>query len=129
MALEDSYAAIAKASNKPSIILCDRGAMDTKAYLDDNMFQALLDYNGWTVTSMRDSRYDCIIHLVTAAIGAESYYTLENNSVRTETPQEAAALDMKMREAYLGHPNVYIVDNSTNFDRRYRRYSTSYKTR
>ena len=27
---------------------------------------------------MRDNRYDAVIHLVTAAIGAETYYNLDN---------------------------------------------------
>ncbi len=36
MALEDGFTEIAKASKKPTIILCDRGVMDSKAFLDDN---------------------------------------------------------------------------------------------
>ena len=32
--------------------------------------------------------YDGIIHLVTAADGAENYYTTMNNIVRKETPQQ-----------------------------------------
>jgi hypothetical protein len=35
MNLEDSFAAIAQASGKPTVLLCDRGVMDAKAYLDD----------------------------------------------------------------------------------------------
>ena len=33
----------------------------------------------------REGRYEAVLHLVTAADGAESYYTLENNVTRTET--------------------------------------------
>ena len=32
IAFEDSFRAIAEASGKPTVILCDRGAMDTKAF-------------------------------------------------------------------------------------------------
>jgi hypothetical protein len=41
-------------------------------------------------------RYDTIIHLVTAAIGAEKYYTTENNDVRFENLQQARDLDFKV---------------------------------
>ena len=36
MALEDGLVDIAKSSKKPTIILCDRGVMDSRAFLDDN---------------------------------------------------------------------------------------------
>lgn len=49
-------------------------------------------------------RYDCVIHLVTAADGAESYYN-KDNDVRHESPQEAIVVDRKLQLAWLGHPN------------------------
>ena len=44
-------------------------------------------------------RYDAVIHLVSAAIGAEEFYTTENNEVRHETPEQAADLDRKVETA------------------------------
>ena len=41
------------------------------------------------VLSIREGRYDAVFHLVTAALGAESYYSLLNNETRTETPEFA----------------------------------------
>jgi hypothetical protein len=38
MALEDGLTEIARASKKPTIILCDRGVMDSRAFLDDNSY-------------------------------------------------------------------------------------------
>jgi hypothetical protein len=35
-----------------------------------------------------DRRYDGVFHLVTAAIGAEKFYTLANNTARSETPEQ-----------------------------------------
>jgi hypothetical protein len=70
---------------------------------------------------LRDARYDCVVHLVTAAIGAEKYYTLANNLARTETVEQASKLDIRLREAYLGHSDVYIIDNSTAFDQKIQR--------
>jgi hypothetical protein len=39
-------------------------------------------------------RYDIVCHLTTAADGAEEYYTNDNNSVRTETKEEALKMDV-----------------------------------
>lgn len=115
IALEDAFYAIAKASGEPCVILCDRGTMDTKAYVSNEDFQVLMDEYNWSATQLRDRRYDAVIHLVTASIGAEQFYTTENNTARTETPEEAAILDFKVLNAWVGHPNMRIIDNSTDF--------------
>lgn len=113
--LENAFMALAKASNKPCVILCDRGTMDTAAYLDKNRFNIVLNEYGWNVVDLRDRRYDGVIHLVSAAIGAEEYYSTENNAARHETLDEARALDSAILSSWLGHPKIRIVDNSTNF--------------
>jgi hypothetical protein len=66
-------------------------------------------------------RYDLVMHLVTAANGAESAYTLSNNKTRKETPEESRALDEKTKTAWDGHPNRKIIDNSTPFDEKIQR--------
>lgn len=121
MALEDAFARIAEAAGKPAILLCDRGAMDVSAYLPPDAWQALLDERDWTVVGLRDRRYDAVIHLVTAADGAEKFYTTANNAARTETPSQARELDAKVRHAWVGHPRLRVVDNSTDFEGKVRR--------
>jgi hypothetical protein len=79
------------------------------------MWNMVLIENNWTVPLLRDMRYDQVIHLVTAAVGAEVHYTKANNAARRETPSEAAELDSKVLEAYIGHPRLSIVDNRTDF--------------
>ena len=37
---------------------------------------------GVDVTELRDKPYNAIFHMVTAADGAEAFYTLENNATR-----------------------------------------------
>jgi hypothetical protein len=49
------------------------------------MWQALLDETGWSTIQLRDRRYEAVIHLVTAADGAEEFYTSENNEARYES--------------------------------------------
>lgn len=121
MALEEAFSRIAESDGKPALLLCDRGAMDVAAYLPPDAWQALLDEEGWTVVGLRDRRYDAVIHLVTAADGAETHYTTANNAARTETPAQARALDAKVREAWVGHPRLRVVDNSTDFEGKVRR--------
>ena len=79
------------------IIIYDRGAMDPVAYLDGDDWDMLKLRNpSWNEVDLRDNRYDQIVHMVTAAIGAENYYTLENNVARTESIDVAREIDEKL---------------------------------
>ena len=89
MALEDCFEEIATKVSLPqgshAVLLCDRGTMDVLAYVGKDAFDEVLEENGWTIPQLRDQRYEAVVHLVTAAIGAEAFYTLENNKARMET--------------------------------------------
>jgi len=121
MSMEDAYSRIAMATGKPSIILCDRGTMDTKAYMPEEQWLSMIGQMQWNVVGLRDRRYDAVVHMVTAASGAESFYTLANNQARKESIEQAIDLDVKTREAWLGHRKFRIVDNSTDFPTKVRR--------
>ena len=58
------------------------------------------------------ARYDAVLHLVTAAAGAERYYTLENNAARSEAPAQAVAQDAATQRAWAPHPRLMVFDNS-----------------
>ncbi len=102
-------------SEKPYVILFDRGPMDIAAYVTSECFENILYDERLTYFEVRDS-FDAVIHLVTAAYGAESFYTTENNEARSETPAEARVKDAKTLNSWLGHPHLRIIDNSTDFD-------------
>ena len=57
-----------------------------------------------------------MIHMVTAAQGAEKFYTTENNKARTETIEQAREIDAKIIQAWLGHPRHRIVTNTATFE-------------
>ena len=97
------------------LIVCDRGELDNKVYMADDEFCRVLDYLGHSEAELRDG-YDAVFHLVTAAKGAEDYYTLENNGARYESVEEAAAMDDKFIAAWTGHPYLRVIDNSTDFE-------------
>ncbi|CAG9529696.1 unnamed protein product [Cercopithifilaria johnstoni] len=102
----------AAASNAERIlIICDRGAMDPAAYIDKKSWNQILNETNLDQFSLREDRYDQVIHLITAADGAEEYYTLANNGVRTETVQEAIEQDRLTRDVWLGHPRVDVIEN------------------
>ena len=91
--------------------------------MSDETFEEVLVKNNWAIADLRERcealdsvphiftfvcslltrgrRYDAIIHLTTAAIGAERFYSLENNHTRTETVAEASDLDGKVHSAPL----------------------------
>lgn len=108
------YAARTMDSEK-ILIVCDRGALDNKAYMTDAEFAVAANYVGANEVELRDG-YDAVFHLVTAAKGAQKFYTTANNTARTETPKEAAALDDKLIAAWTGHPHLRIIDNAEGFE-------------
>ncbi|MBQ7037142.1 MAG: AAA family ATPase [Clostridia bacterium] len=97
------------------LIVCDRGTMDNKAYMSDLEFSQAMTKLKLNETELRDE-YDAVFHLVTAAKGAEEFYTLSNNQARTETVEEAAAMDDKLIAAWTGHPHLRVIDNSMGFE-------------
>lgn len=78
----------AKAMNTGKVlIVCDRGALDNKAYMNDMESTQVLDYLGTNEIELRDN-YDAVFHLVTAAKGAAEFYTTDNNTALSEKRQK-----------------------------------------
>ncbi|MDO5134195.1 MAG: AAA family ATPase [Eubacteriales bacterium] len=105
------------------LIICDRGAIDNRAYMDDLEFSTVLRGIGRNEVELRDT-YDAVFHLVTAANGAVEAYTTANNQARRETVEEAVHIDEKLIAAWTGHPHLRIIDNSTPFEEKLHRVVT-----
>ena len=105
------------------LIVCDRGALDNKAYMSELDFACVLESLGCNEVELRD-HYDAVFHLVTAAKGAEEFYTTANNAARTETVEQAAQLDDKLIAAWTGHPHLRVIDNGTDFEDKLKRLIT-----
>lgn len=123
-ALENEFESIARHSTRhtrqPCVLLSDRGLMDSRAYVDAETWPRVLEVaraashfppDADVEVELRDRRYDAVIHLVTAADGAEKFYTTANNATRWESPEQAAAVDMAIRHAWLGSPHLRIIGN------------------
>lgn len=102
------------------LIVCDRGTLDNKAYMEKIEFAEAIRFIGSNEVELRDN-YDAVFHLVSAAKGAEEFYTTANNSARTETAKQAAELDDKLIAAWTGHPHLRVIDNSTSFEDKMKR--------
>lgn len=102
------------------LLVCDRGALDGKAYVTEAEFAAMLKEIHSSEGDLRNG-YDGIFHLMSAAKGATGSYSTANNAARTETAEQAAELDDKVIEAWRAHPYFRIIDNSTDFEEKLHR--------
>jgi len=113
---EKTYEKLArKLSDEKVLIVCDRGALDNKAYMSDDEFSKVLAALNTNEIDLRD-HYDAVFHLVSAADGAAKFYTTANNEARTETIEQAVSLDRSLIAAWTGHPHLRVIDNSTEFE-------------
>lgn len=104
---------VAEGAGPRTVILCDRLYLDGKAYCTkEEWLRACASLGGLTEAVMIQV-VDLVIHMVTAAEGAEEYYTLETNEHRQEdTLEKARRADERTRMAWMGHPHRALVDNS-----------------
>ncbi|XP_013382936.1 TRPL translocation defect protein 14 isoform X2 [Lingula anatina] len=115
MQIEKTYCELAQMSTKNCLIICDRGIMDATAYMKPEQWEEMKMKNGWNEIELRDNRYNQVIHMVTAAKGAEKFYSTEH-AVRYESPDVARNLDDMASQAWVGHPYYDVIDNSTDFE-------------
>lgn len=104
---------LSKMSND-TVVLLDRGLMDNAGYLPDDELDMLLAERGMTRQDAY-ARYDAVVHLVTAAIGAETFFSHETNEHRLEGVEEAVRVDHALQAGWSGHPNLQIIDNEGTF--------------
>jgi predicted ATPase len=92
-----------------AVVLCDRGTVDGAAY-----------WTGpgdlWTAVGTSRAgelrRYHAVIHLRTPM--APDAYGHEN-PLRIESLEEAAAIDGRIAQAWVGHPRIFVVDATSDF--------------
>ena len=123
--LEDSFSRMAETLDQPVIIVCDRGAMDISTYLSVDFWNRIISEQGYSNTQLRE-RYDAVLHLVSAADGAEQFYTTANNAQRLEKADEAGLriareLDKKIVSAWKGHPHLRVINNHEDFENKLNR--------
>ena len=92
--------------NQDILIIYDRGTIDNKAYINESEFSEVLSrLNNAKSYFELLNKYDLVIDLV----GAKEFYTLENNSARSENVDEALSLGVTTLKSWIGHPKIKIV--------------------
>jgi hypothetical protein len=101
MVIEEGQAAVA---------LCDRGTVDGLAYWpegDGDLFAEM-----GTTLEAQLSRYAAVIHLRTPdALRGYNH----RNPVRTESVEEALAVDGRIAAAWSAHPRLFAIDSADDF--------------
>jgi len=120
LALEDKFARMAAECEEECLIVCDRGTMDISAYMSPETWEEITRAVGTSSPELRQ-RYDAVLHLVSAADGAEQFYTTSNNASRNESADEeglriARMLDKKVIKAWTGHPHLRVINNGEDFE-------------
>lgn len=115
IALEDKFLQMAKSVKQPVLIVCDRGTMDISAYMNPVLWNQIIS-DAKINNEMLRSRYDAVLHLVSAADGAEQFYTTATNNKRTEGIELARILDKKVIQAWSEHPHLRVINNHEDFE-------------
>lgn len=84
--------------------------MDIKAYLPPEIWHQTLSRFNLTEENVL-KKYDLVLHLVTAAHGAEDFYGTGTNTIRYEGLKEARAVDDRLYKAWESHPNHRRIVN------------------
>lgn len=120
LALESQFMQLAEVCTKPVLIVCDRGALDISAYIKPEEWEEITAMAGTDSNTLRE-QYDAVLHLVSAADGAEQYYTTVTNATRYEKADEeglriARELDKKVINAWSGHSHLRVINNHDDFN-------------
>lgn len=119
---EDAAKFLTKNTGKKTVILCDRGVGDQMAYISNKDMKSLLRARDKSLYEVVNS-YSLVLHLVTAANGAEDFYEWNEkegceNKARSEPPEKAIEKDNETLKAWVsaGCHKIKVIDNSTNLD-------------
>jgi len=116
MALEDTYFSMAEKCIQNVLIIADRGVMDASAFISRDAWEKILTKLGLEDIEISDNRYNHVVHMQSAAIGAEKFYTVEEHVARFEGIEMARERDKRAMDAWRDHPYVDIIDNRADFD-------------
>ncbi|XP_023941730.2 TRPL translocation defect protein 14 isoform X2 [Bicyclus anynana] len=119
--IENTFFELGRTCQRNCLIICDRGAMDASAFISKEKWEAMMSANNWNSVELRDNRYNHIVHMVSAANGAEEFYSTEDHACRSEGVEFARELDYNAAAAWIGHPYFDVIDNSTDFDKKMNR--------
>jgi len=116
MALEDTYFSMAEKCSQNVLIIADRGVMDASAFMPKDAWDKMLNKLNLEEIEISDNRYHHVVHMQSAANGAEKFYSVEDHAARFEGLELARDRDRRAMESWRDHPYVDIIDNRSDFD-------------
>jgi len=116
MALEETYFSMAEKCTQNVLIIADRGVMDASAFISRENWEKILAKLNLEDIEISDNRYHQVVHMQSAALGAEKFYTTEDHSARFEGLELARERDRRAMDSWRDHPYVDIIDNRADFD-------------
>lgn len=107
--VQDQLERIAIEEGGADVVLCDRGVLDSLAYWPGDE----ASYFAATATTREQTyaRYAAVLHLRTPA----AVYYDHANPVRTESAEQAAAIDARILEVWSGHPERVVIESGPDF--------------
>lgn len=88
-----------------TIVICDRGALDGIAYVNELEWQEVLEKEGVHPRDLLTS-YDVVLYM----LGRSEIFTTENNKSRYEkSAEEALEKGNKVLKSYLSHDNLRVI--------------------
>ena len=90
--------------------------MDASAYIEPAQWLELLEKLSLKEELMCEDRYHHVVHMVSAANGAEDFYSVEDHGARFEGLELARERDRRAMEAWGEHPYIDVVDNRADFE-------------
>ena len=100
---------LALKTSEADLIVCDRGTVDAAVYWPDGVDAFFADMG--TTLDAQLARYDAVIHL-SPPLKSEFY---QSTHVRTESLDEAAAIDRKIMKIWERHPNRMVLPSMEHF--------------
>lgn len=97
-------------NHNPAIVLCDRGTVDGVAYWPGPTEEFWASMG--TALAKELARYDAVVHLRVPALEHGYNHT---NPLRTESAAMAAAIDVRIAQAWASHPRLFTVESSLDF--------------
>ena len=104
--LRDEAEAEKLASGDKCVIICDRGMMDCRVYLDDEDYGKFKEEIGMSEVELRD-RYDAAFHFDSTSVDDGGFYITDEN--RIENREDAAILNKKSLNAWCGNPHYRFI--------------------
>lgn len=105
---------IEKSNIEDVILICDRGLLDGKAYMDSKDYDKMIINRNLTYEDIY-GRYDLVIYLQSVATKYPNLYSDENNKYRKSNLIQAKEFDKKVKEVWKNHHNFISIDALDNF--------------